>query len=589
MNGRPWLNQYDAGVPHTLMPYPQRTLLDVMDETTRLWPEHTSFIFKGARISHRQLDRQSTALAAALVQLGVQKGDRVVLLLPNCPQAVISQVAAWKAGAIVAPLNPMYTQNELEGALQRCGAETAVVLTPFYAKLKAVQPRTAVRRIIATNIKEYLPPHLRVLFTLLKEKKGGHRVRLQAGDLWLGGLLRQYAQAPRPNVRVAPADPALLLCTGGTTGTPKGAIATHQSLLMAGMQLHAWASPVLSEWQEIGVLAMPLFHLMGNVGVLVPGIIGHYTGALIPDPRDTNDILATIRKLHPTILQGVPTLFNDLLNHPDVQAGKVDLRSLKLCVSGGAPLLAETKKRFEALTRGRIIEGYALTESMMGAVLQPVHGAYKEGSVGVPLPDVELRITDADNGDRDLPAGEVGEILLRAPQMMAGYWQRPAETADALRGGWLHTGDLGYMDPDGYLFIVERKKDVIKASGFQVWPREVEEVLASHPAVAEVGVAGVPDACHGEIVKAWVVLRTGQQATADEIRAHCRQKLAAYKVPKQVEFRTDLPKSLVGKVLRHALVAEQANSAEQAPAATGTAGATAALGVQALVTTQHVA
>jgi long-chain acyl-CoA synthetase len=559
-----------------------------MDETTRLKPEHTSFIFKGARLSHRQLDRQSTALAAALIELGVKKGDRVVVLLPNCPQAVISQVAAWKVGAIVAPLNPMYTESELEGALQRCGAETAVVLTPFYAKLKAVQPRTALRRVIATNIKEYLPPHLRVLFTLLKEKKGGHRVHLQAGDLSWSDLLRQHARAPRPAVRVEPTDPALLLCTGGTTGTPKGAIATHQSLLMAGMQLHAWVSPVLSEWHEVGVVAMPLFHLMGNVGVLVPGMIGHYTGVLVPDPRDTNDLLATIRKLRPTILQGVPTLLISLLNHPDVQAGKVDLRSLKLCVSGGAPLLAETKKRFEALTGGRIIEGYALTESMMGAVLQPVHGPYKEGSVGVPLPDVEVRIADTDNGGGDLSSGEVGEILLRAPQMMARYWQRPAETADAIRDGWLHTGDLGYMDQDGYLFIVERKKDVIKASGFQVWPREVEEVLASHPAVAEVGVAGVPDACHGETVKAWVVLRAGQRATADEIRAHCRQKLAPYKVPKQVEFRADLPKSLVGKVLRHALVAEQSGTPEQKSTAIA-ASETSTLGVRPLVTAQQTA
>lgn len=586
MNGRPWLKHYDAGVPHTLRPYPQRTLLDVMDDTTRLKPEHTSFIFKGRCISHAELDRHSTALAAALVELGVRKGDRVVLLLPNCPQAVISQVAAWKAGAIVAPLNPMYTERELECALQRCGAETAVVLTPFYAKLKAVQPCTALRRIIATNIKEYLPPHLRVLFTLLREKKGGHRIHLQPGDLWWSDLLRQYAQVPRPNVQVKPADPALLLCTGGTTGTPKGALATHHSLLIAGMQLHAWVSGVLTEWQEIGVLAMPLFHLMGNVGVLVPGMIGHYTGVLIPDPRDTNDLLATIRKLRPTILQSVPTLLISLLSHPDVQAGKVDLSSLKLCVSGGAPLLTVTKKRFENLTGGRIIEGYALTESMMGAVLQPVHGPYKEGSVGVPLPDVDVRIADTDDGGADLPPGEVGEILLRAPQMMASYWQSPSETADAIRGGWLHTGDLGYMDGDGYLFIVERKKDVIKASGFQVWPREVEEVVASHPAVSEVGVAGVPDACHGEMVKAWVVLRSGQQATEDEIRAYCRLRLAAYKVPRQVEFRAELPKSLVGKVLRHALVAEEASSSEQRSAASA---ASATLETRPLVSAEQVA
>ncbi len=235
----------------------------------------------------------------------------------------------------------------------------------------------------------------------------------------------------------------------------------------------------------------------------------------------------------------------------------MDLSSVKLCVSGGAPLLAETKKRFEALTGGRVIEGYALTESMMGAALQPVHGPYKEGSVGVPLPDVEVRIADTDNGGGDLSPGQVGEILIRAPQMMAGYWQRPAETADAIRDGWLHTGDLGYMDQDGYLFIIERKKDVIKASGFQVWPREVEEVIAAYPAVAEVGVAGVPDPCQGEAVAAWVVLQEGKQASAEDIRAFCRKRLVPYKVPKHIEFRHTLPKSLIGKVLRQHLAQEQ--------------------------------
>ena len=274
-------------------------------------------------------------------------------------------------------------------------------------------------------------------------------------------------------------------------------------------------------------------------------------------------MLATIHKVHPAFLPGVPTLFIALLNHPKVVAGKADLRSLKLCLSGAAPLLAETKQRFEALTGGRIVEGYALTESMMAAVLTPIGGVYKVGSTGLPLPDVEIRIVDADTGKHDLPAATVGEVLIRAPQLMQGYWQNPAETANAIRDGWLYTGDLGYLDEDGYLFLVDRKKDVIKPSGFQVWPREVEEVIATHPAVAEVGVAGVPDAHSGEAVKAWVVLRQGQQVSAEELRAYCREKLTAYKVPKHIEFRDSLPKTLVGKVLRRELAAEMAG---QAPA-----------------------
>jgi long-chain acyl-CoA synthetase len=253
----------------------------------------------------------------------------------------------------------------------------------------------------------------------------------------------------------------------------------------------------------------------------------------------------------------VPTLFNALLNHPDVQAGKVNFKSMKLCVSGASSLLAEVKNRFETLTGGRVVEGYGLTESMMAAVVNPLHGPYKPGSVGTPLPDIEIRIADVMTGEGSLPPGEVGEVLMRAPQLMQGYWERQAETEETIRNGWLYTGDIGYLDEDGYLFIVDRKKDVIKPSGFQVWPREVEEVIASHPAVNEVGVGGVPDDYQGEAVKAWVVLQPGQQVKADEIRDYCRKKLTGYKVPKHIEFTDSLPKTMVGKVLRRELVEKE--------------------------------
>jgi len=558
METRPWLEHYDEGVPHTLQPYPERTLLDVVSDTARQRPDHPALLFQGTRLSYGEVEQLSDAFAAALVAQGVKKGDRVALLLPNCPQIIIGQLGAWKAGTIVVPVNPLYTERELEHALVDCGVETALVLTSFYDKVKSLQPRTGLRRVIAANIKEYLPSLLRLLFTLLKEKKEGHRITLQPGDLWLADLLRRYATSPRPDVAVGPQDPALLMLSGGTTGLPKAAMGTHHATLMTGMQIHAWFGSLVVDWEDVILMNMPLFHIYGNLGVLGTAVVGHNPLVMVPNPRDMDDMVATIRKTRPAFLPGVPTLFIALLNHPDVQGGKVNLKSIRLCVSGAAPLMAETKSRFEALTGGRLVEGYALSESMMAAVISPVQGTYKPGAVGLPLPDVEIRIVDADTGQEALPQGEVGEILMRAPQQMLGYWQRPTETANMIRDGWLYTGDLGYLDEDGYLFIVDRKKDVIKPSGFQVWPREVEEVIASHPAVAEVGVAGVPDEYQGEAVKAWVVLREGQQITVDDLRAYCRENMAAYKVPRQVEFRDSLPKTMVGKVLRRALVQEAA-------------------------------
>lgn len=553
MVSKPWLSHYDEGVPATLQPYPRTTLVDVISETARLRPEHPALIFKGEQISYGELEWRSDALAAALAAQGLRKGDRVAILMPNCPQYVIAELGVWKAGGIVASVNPLYTGPELEHALKECGAETAIVLTLFYDKVKSVQARTSLKRIIATNIREYLPKALMVLFMLFKEKKEGHRIRLQPGDLWLADLIREHAGQARPKVAIAPEDPGLILFTGGTTGLSKAAYATHQALIMAGMQIRAWFHSMLVEWDDRFLGSLPLFHVFAAVGVQAVAFLGRGPIVLIPNPRDLDDVVENIEKTRPTFVPGVPTLFIALLNHPKVKAGKVDMTSIKLCISGAAALMLDTKQRFEAITGGRIVEGYALTESMMGAVISPVNGAYKPGFVGMPITDVVVRIVDADTGLTELPLGEVGEITVQAPELMLGYWQRPDETAALLRDGWLFTGDLGYLDEDGYLTIVDRKKDVIKPSGFQVWPREVEEVIAKHPAVAEVGVAGVPDPYQGEAVKACVVLRAGMTATADEIREFCKASLVGYKVPKQVEFRTALPKSAVGKVLRREL------------------------------------
>jgi long-chain acyl-CoA synthetase len=555
-----WLEHYDEGMPATLGPYPELTLPDYLAEAAAQRPDGPALLFKGRTVTHGELQRRSDAFAAALAALGVAKGDRVALLLPNCPQFLICELGAWKAGAIVVPLNPTYTQPELEGALARTGAETIVVLTPFYGRVKAAQPRTALRRVVATNVKEYLPPLLRVLFTLARERKGGHRVRLEAGDLLLGDLLERHRATAPPAARPGPDDPASILMSGGTTGTPKGVVGLHRHYTITGTQIATWLRSGTTPWEDVAMAPLPLFHSFANIGIQSVALINHNAIALVPDPRDLKDLLHTIDKVRPTSFSGVPALFNALVNHPDVRAGKVDFSSIKVCFSGASPLLAETKRRFEELTGGRIVEGYSLTEAMLACAVNPVNGPNKLGSVGMPLPDVEIRIVDVDTGKGPLQAGEVGEVLIRAPQLMAGYWNDPEETAATVRTHegerWLHTGDLGYLDEDGYLFIVDRIKDLIKTSGYQVWPREIEEVVAAHPAVAEVGVAGVPHEARGEVAKAWVVLRPGRQATAEEIRDFCRDKLAPYKVPAQVEFRDALPMTMTGKVLRRALTAD---------------------------------
>jgi long-chain acyl-CoA synthetase len=367
-------------------------------------------------------------------------------------------------------------------------------------------------------------------------------------------------------VTVRPDDRAVILPSGGTTGTPKGVVGLHRHYVAAGRQLNEWTKSALTPRADAIMLPLPLFHVYANVGVQPMAFVAPAPLSLVPNPRDIGDLLKTIRQVRPAFFNGIPTLYTAILNHPSVGAGKVDLRCIKLCFSGAAALMAETKRRFEEATGARIVEGYSLTEGMMACCVNPVRGKNKIGSIGLPLPDVEVRVVDAEEGERELPLGEVGEMILRAPQHMAEYWKNPEETAATLRthgpgGPWVHTGDLVYMDEEGYIFIVDRKKDMLKTSGFQVWPREIEEVLAGHPAVLEASVAGIQDALKGEVPKAWVVLKAGHSATENELRAYCRERLAPYKVPAVVEFRQDLPKTMVGKVLRRVLVEEETKRA----------------------------
>jgi long-chain acyl-CoA synthetase len=556
----PWLAHYDEDVPKAIGTYPEETLASLMSKLAEERPHDTALVFKGRHLTYAQVDRAAAAFARGLAKRGIQDRDRVALVLPNCPQFVIAALAVWRMGGIVHALNPIYTEREIEEALRTIQPQVAIVLTPFYKTIKETQSSTFVRRVIATNIKEYLPPVLNVLFTLVKEKKEGHRITIAREDHWFQDVLRDGEDAPIGHVAARPDDSAAILMSGGTTGTPKGVLISHRSLVISGTQISAWLHEPLTAPGASLFLPLPLFHIYG-LGVLSASVISGVPIVLVPNPRDIGDLLDTIKRERPSILCAVPTLLSAIMSRPEVADGTFDFSSVTACFSGAAALMAETKNRFETMTGARIVEGYSLTEAAMALCVNPYRGPNKIGSVGMPLPDVKVRIVDDETGLRELPAGQTGEIVLTAPQLMQGYWSNPEETAKVLRimsdgSTGLYTGDLGYLDEDGYLFIVDRKKDLIKTSGLQVWPREVEEVLSTHPAVSEAGVAGLPDERKGEIVAAWVVRRPGEVVSADDLRQYCKEKLAPFKIPSRIEFRDELPKTMVGKVLRRKLVAE---------------------------------
>jgi len=432
----------------------------------------------------------------------------------------------------------------------------------FYNTLKEVQPKTSLKTIAVTNIKEALPGLLRFLFTLTQEKKGGHRVELAEGDVWFQDLISNYKPENRPVVDIGPDDKAIFQYSGGTTGISKAAVALHRNLVANTLQIRSFM-PDIEMGKEIILMAIPLFHVYGLVAGMSFGVSSGASMALAVNPRDIDDVIGLIAKYRPTIYPGVPTMYNAINNHPDVIAGKVDVSSIKGCISGSAPLMRETQVAFESLTGGKLVEGYGLSEAPTASHCNPLYGLRKEGSIGVPLPDVDAKIISLDDEVTELPPGEVGELVISGPMVMMGYHNMPTETANTLREGWLYTGDIARVDEDGYFFIVDRKKELIKPSGYQVWPREVEEVIAENPKVLEVGVAGIPDAYRGETVKAWVVLKEEGSATVDEIRAWCKERLAAFKVPTHVEFRDELPKTTVGKILRRDLQRQEQERGEE--------------------------
>jgi long-chain acyl-CoA synthetase len=552
MNDRPWLNCYDEGVLHHI-DYPEVPLYYFLEDAARKHPNTPCTIFKGAKISYREMDEITNRLAAGLAELGVKKGDRVGIFMPNTPQFVMAYFAVLKLGGIVVATNPLYSAREIEHQVNDAGIEIMLVMSNFYNLIKGVQPKTKLRTLVVTNIKETLPPVLGFLFGLTKEKKGGFRVQLAEGDIWMQDLLNRHKPEDRPKVEVGPDDIALFQYSGGTTGVSKGAVALHRNLVANSLQIRHWMVSA-EEGKETVLMAIPLFHVYGMVAGMCFAMRTAASMVMVPNPRDLKDVLTSIQKYGASIFPGVPTLYNAINNHPDVLAGKYNLGTIKACISGSAPLLRETKDKFESLTGGKLFEGYGLSEAPTATHCNPMFGENPAGSIGLPLPDVDCRIISLDDEVTVLPAGEIGELVIQGPQVMKGYHNMPTETENTLRDGWLYTGDIARMDEKGFFYIVDRKKELIKPGGYQVWPREVEEVIAENPKVLEVGVAGIPDPYRGETVKAWVVLKQGETATEEDIKLWCQERLAKYKVPSHVEFRDELPKTTVGKILRRELV-----------------------------------
>lgn len=561
---RVWYQHYEKGVPPSLN-YPQMPLYQLLDDAVARYPDRAALVYGAvahalpgqplmdAQVSYRDLHAAVNRFANVLVKLGVKKGDRVAIYLPNCPQFVIAFFGTLKVGAVIAPVNPIYTPRELEFILQDSGAETVVALSQFYPKLQSVRAKTKLKNVIITNVKEYFPPILKTLFTVAMEKKEGHRVVLDAGDRWFQDLHKNESSVP-PKVDVKGCDDAVLLYTGGTTGLPKAAQLTHANLMANVIQLRAWI-PWAQDGHEGFLTALPMFHSYAmttclNVGMLLGGTL-----VLIPNPRDLVHLLKAIERHKPSFFPGVPTLYTAINNNPDV--GKYDLRSIKACISGAAGLPLEVQKNFQEITGARLVEGYGLSEASPVVTANPVFGDNRVGTIGVPMPDTDIKLVDVAGSEAQVPIGQPGELCVKGPQVMKGYWNKPEETAKTLRDGWLHTGDIAVMDDDGYFRIVDRLKEMIISGGYNIYPREIEEVLFQHPAVLEAAAIGIPDAYRGESAKAFVVLKPGATATAPELIAFCKQNLAPYKVPRTVEFRETLPKTMIGKILRRELVAEE--------------------------------
>ena len=549
---RPWFRRWPSDLPRSLT-YPDIPVQELLRRTAREHGQRPAVTFYGKTVTYRELDAAVDRFAAGLRSIGVRPGDHVSLVLPNTPHFVIAFFAVLRVGGVVVQTNPIYTPRELAGLWSDAGVETVVALDIFWPNVVKAKPATAVQRVVLCDAAEFLKTPLRQLYPIKKKKdlqKAGHWPLTIPREPWI----HRFASLARTPVDSTEAtaqadDVAVLQYTGGTTGTPKGAMLTHHNLVANALQTATWFA-LGTEGSQRVLGAVPMFHVYGLTAVMLLSIVKGYEMVLHPNPREIGAILKLIHKTKPSLFPGVPTMYIAILRDPNL--AKYDLRSVRACVSGAAPLPNEVRKQFEAATGGRLVEGYGLTEASPVTHCNPLNGTVKE-CIGIPFPDTDAKLVDPEDPSREMPAGEAGELAVRGPQVMKGYWNQPAETAMVLRDGWLLTGDIATMDEDGYFHIVDRKKDLILCSGYNVYPREVEEVLFMHPAVAEAAAIGIPDPYRGESVKAFVVLKSGMAALDSEIIAFCKERLAAYKVPKVVEFAADLPKSLVGKVLRREL------------------------------------
>jgi long-chain acyl-CoA synthetase len=545
-----WTRHYDEGVPRDPS-FRADTVVEFLESSARRWAQRPALTLKGKTLTYGCLAEQVERFAAGLAGLGVEKDMRVALWMPNIPQMVIAYFATLRLGAQVVNTNPLYVERELEHQFNDADVRVVVTLDfLWWYRLRGMLDRTRVEHVVVTSIPEYLPFPLKLLAPLkLRKTRQYVKVPREPKVVPFGRLVRESRATP-PRVAIRPDDVALLQYTGGTTGVSKGAMLTHGNIAVNAQQCAAWFTQI-EAGQEVFLACLPYFHVFGmTVSMLFPILVGAHI-VLAPNPRDTADLVGSIRKHRVTVFPAIPALYGAINDHPRID--RLDISSIKGCFSGSAPLPIDMLERFERLTGGKITEGFGLTESSPVTHANPLLGLRKPGTVGVPLPGTDAKVVDLETGRRELSAGKEGELVIRGPQVMAGYWNRPEETAETLRDGWLYTGDLARMDADGYTTIVGRKKDLILVSGYNVYPDEVDDVLHAHPAVLEAATIGVPDEKKGETVKSFIALKPGETATERDILEYCRRELAPYKVPRQVEFLPELPKSIMMKVLRRVL------------------------------------
>ncbi|MFZ7126566.1 MAG: long-chain-fatty-acid--CoA ligase [Desulfobacterales bacterium] len=549
---KPWLKHYEVGVPEKVE-FEATCLPGFLERSAVEYPDRMALMFQGYRLSYRQLKDMVDRMATALADMGVGKGDRVAILLPNLIPCVAAYYAILKLGAVAVMNNPLYSDRELDHQFNDSGAKLLITLDLLGNRMIDLRPKTGIRQIIITSIGDYLPFPKNLLFPLVAKKKKLAADVKQAPDVYRWKpLIKKYEPRP-PSVEVSFEDLAQLQYTGGTTGVSKGVMLTHGNLSKQVQDIRAWF-PKLGKGSEEMLGALPFFHVFGLSVTMNFAIYMAWGDILVPKPQ-AEPLLETIAKYRPTFSPLVPTMFIGMLNHPKIE--QTDMTCIRGCFSGSAPLPVEVINAFEKKTGAIIVEGFGLTESSPVTHVNPFHGNRKVGSIGLPIPDTEARIVDLEDGTREIPVGESGELVVRGPQVMKGYWNRPEATKETLRDGWLYTGDIAQMDEEGYFYIVDRKKDMILSGGYNVYPRDIEEVLFEHPKVIEVTAIGVPHPTRGEQVKVFAVLKEGEKATAEELIDFCKGKLATYKLPTEIEFIEELPKTNVGKVLKKDLRAKE--------------------------------